>query len=62
MSSFEDESTYLGKQLSKCSREELYDCIKHLSDIQREYFSNAKAIALGRLELIRQERKISCKN
>jgi len=51
---YEDKYTYLGKMLSECSREELYRCIEWLGNIQREHFANARATALGRLELIRR--------
>lgn len=49
------EDTYLGKKLDECSREELIECVKHLSDYRVEYYANKES---NRNKELMQENKI----
>jgi hypothetical protein len=54
--SFETESTFLGKSLNLCSKEELIQCIEYLNKIKIE-FSNprtTRALILGKLEMLKR--------
>jgi hypothetical protein len=54
--SFETSTTYLGKPLNLCSREELIKCLELTVSYRNQLFDpkNVRALALGKIEMMKR--------